>query len=98
LALAIRAISGLSRQGLGANDKVGRIEDMALDEIKHRAINLRPLRLHQKEYELGRSVASSLSDVRYFSIAAVAARATGERNHDSIVAAQEQVDEEDLQR
>jgi hypothetical protein len=31
---------------VSANDKIGWIENMALDEIKHRSINLRPLRLH----------------------------------------------------
>ena len=31
---------------VGANDKIGRIENVALDEIQHRAINLRPFRLH----------------------------------------------------
>jgi hypothetical protein len=31
---------------IGANDKVGGVENVALDEIQHRTINLRPLRLH----------------------------------------------------
>jgi hypothetical protein len=31
---------------VGANDKIGRIENVSLDEIQHSAIKLRPLRLH----------------------------------------------------
>jgi hypothetical protein len=31
---------------VSANDKVGRIEDLAFDEIQHPALDLRPIRLH----------------------------------------------------
>ena len=31
---------------VGANDKIGWIENVTLDEIQHRAINVRPFRLH----------------------------------------------------
>ena len=31
---------------VGANNKIRRIEDMTPDEIEHRTINFRPLRLH----------------------------------------------------
>ena len=36
---------------VAANDEVGRIENVPLDEIEHRAIDLRPLGLHQVEHE-----------------------------------------------
>jgi hypothetical protein len=35
-----------STNAVPANGKVGRIEDMRLDEIKHRAIDPRPFGLH----------------------------------------------------
>jgi len=36
----------------GANDKIRRLENMRLDEIQHRAIDPRPFRFHQIEYEI----------------------------------------------
>ena len=36
---------------IGANDKIRRIENLALDEIQHGTIDLRPLRLHPVEHE-----------------------------------------------
>jgi hypothetical protein len=35
-----------SANPVAANDKVGRIENMALDEVQHGSINVGPLRLH----------------------------------------------------
>jgi hypothetical protein len=52
LATTIRAISGLSRQtAVSADDKVGQVENMPLDKIQCRAIDLRPLRLHEIEHK-----------------------------------------------
>ena len=36
---------------VGAYHKIRRVEDMPFDVIQHRAIDLRPLRLHQIEYD-----------------------------------------------
>jgi hypothetical protein len=43
---------------VSANYKVGRIENMASDEIEHRSIDPKSLRLHQIENEFRRAIAA----------------------------------------
>jgi hypothetical protein len=55
-ATTIRVISGLSLQTPSErNDKIRRIENVPLDEIQHRTIDLRPLRIHPKAGASSRS-------------------------------------------
>jgi hypothetical protein len=49
-----------SANTVAANDKIGWIEDIPLNEIQHSTIDLRPLRLHQIENEFRRSVGASV--------------------------------------